>query len=317
MEKKYWVLAFYYFTDLADPQEEVERHKKFFSCRDMKGRIYISSQGISAQVSSSIEAGEEYVEWLKKHPSFPGIKIKIQTHTEHAFPRVTIKYRPQLVALDRKVDMQKVGERLSPKAWREALEKKEEDILVIDVRNRYEWEIGHFEGAVLPPLEQFRDFPSYAKQLKKEKNPKKSKLFIYCTAGIRCEFYSALLKEEGFDHVYQLDGGVVQYGIEEGNKYWKGKLFVFDDRLSVPISEDPVELISKCSFCDALTDFYYNCANMDCNALFLSCPNCALERKGCCKKECEESNHRREFLPSSTRPKPYRREHLLECGCTP
>ena len=134
---------------------------------------------------------------------------------------------------------------------------------------------------------------------------------MYCTGGIRCESYSALLKKEGFEQVYQLDGGVINYGLEEGNKHWKGRLFVFDDRLSVPISEEGQEtLISHCHQCDTPTDVYYNCANMDCNALFLSCPTCAEKLAGCCSAECVEAPRVRPF-EKKERPKPFRKW----CGC--
>ena len=118
------------------------------------------------------------------------------------------------------------------------LEKKDENTLLLDVRNDYESAIGHFEGAERPPIKTFREFPDYAEALAKQKNPQKTKVMMYCTGGIRCEVYSALLKEKGFEEVYQLHGGVINYGHKMGNKHWKGKLFVFDDRLSVPISED-------------------------------------------------------------------------------
>jgi UPF0176 protein len=132
---------------------------------------------------------------------------------------------------------------------------------------------------------------------------------MYCTAGIRCELYSALLKEKGFKKVYQLDGGVMKYGKEVGKDLWKGKLFVFDDRLSVPIDGKSDEVISICSECKKPSDVYYNCANMDCNALFLSCPECAEKRKGCCCAVCQRAERVRPFNGLS---KPFRRAHLLD-----
>jgi len=129
---------------------------------------------------------------------------------------------------------------------------------------------------------------------------------MYCTGGIRCETYSALLKEKGFDEVYQLEGGVIHYGQQMGNKRWRGKLFVFDDRLSAPISEDEHELISTCNFCEKKSDTYYNCANMDCNELYISCPDCAEKLLGCCCEDCLKSKRRRPFVKED-RPKPFRK----------
>lgn len=306
----YQVLAYYFFTEIEEPGREVFNHKKFLNSRDVRGRIYISAEGINGQMSASPDAAREYREWLEKDPRFQGVEFKVHTWHEHCFPRMAVKLRPQLVALDKKVDMGKGGEHVSPEVWKKMLEGRDEDTVVIDVRNDYEWDIGHFEGAELPKLTRFRDFPSYAQELKEKRNPKKTKVMMYCTGGIRCELYSALMKEEGFEHVYQLQGGVIKYGLQEGSKHWKGKLFVFDDRLSVPISSEPAELISECKHCREKTDLYFNCTNMKCNELFLACNVCAEKMKGCCCIACGESSSLRPFIKQD-RPKPFRRKHLL------
>lgn len=168
-------------------------------------------------------------------------------------------------------------------------------------------ELGHFEGAVLPDLDQFREFPEYAQDLAQQRDPKKTKVMMYCTGGIRCELYSALLKQKGFEQVYQLDGGVIKYGLEEGSQHWKGRLFVFDDRLSVPLSETKAgEIISRCIHCAETSDLYYNCANVDCNELFISCPACAEKLQGCCSTTCQSAPRVRAF-EKTERPRPYRR----------
>lgn len=311
----YAVLAYYYFTPLENPALEVLRHKEFFSSRDIKGRIYISHDGINGQMSASLAAADEYMAWLSSDPRFKAIEFKIHTHPEHCFPRATVKTRPQLVAMDAAVDMSKTGTHLNAQEWQEMLEKKDDQTLLLDVRNDYEWELGHFEGAELPTLEQFREFPKYAKKLKEKCDPQKTKVMMYCTGGIRCEVYSALLKEEGFNNVYQLQGGIIKYGLQAGSKHWKGKLFVFDDRLAVPISEkEPAEIISICIHCGEKSDLYFNCANIDCNELYLSCLPCAEKTKGCCCSSCEAAPRVRPFQLSE-RPKPFRRlSQLLNAG---
>lgn len=130
---------------------------------------------------------------------------------------------------------------------------------------------------------------------------------MYCTGGIRCEFYSPVMKERGFDNVFQLQGGVIAYGLKEGKKHWRGKLFVFDDRLVVPIAEGNDETISSCKFCKKPSDVFYNCANMDCNDLFLSCKECAKEHKGCCSDTCMSAPRVREMDQSDGRPTPFRK----------
>ncbi|MBS0621222.1 MAG: rhodanese-related sulfurtransferase [Verrucomicrobia bacterium] len=304
---KYHVLAYYYFTQIDDPHLEVRRHQEFLKDQDIKCRVYLSEEGINGQMSASPEASEAYQNWLKSDPRFAQVVFKIHTHPEHAFPRTSVKYRAQIVALDEKVDMALTGEHVPPKEWTEMLEKRDDKTLLLDVRNDYEWEIGHFEGAELPKLETFRKFPEYARRLKETCDPKETKVMMYCTGGIRCELYSALLKKEGFEKVYQLDGGVIGYGLHEGTKKWRGKLFVFDDRLAVPIAEDgKEEIISHCHHCKTPTDVYYNCANMDCNNLFLCCPACAEKFQGCCCTTCQEAPRVRPY-EKTERPKPFRR----------
>ena len=152
--------------------------------------------------------------WMKADSRFQEISFKMHESSEHAFPKMTVKYRRQLVAIDCEVDFSEKGESVSPEQWKKMIEERDEQTIVLDVRNDYEWKIGHFEGSELPKLETFREFPEYAKQLKQERDPKETVVMMYCTGGIRCEFYSALMKKEGFEKVYQLDGGVINYGLK-------------------------------------------------------------------------------------------------------
>ena len=300
---KYQVLAYYYIGPIQDPQEEILHHKDFFRNRDFKGRIYISEQGINGQASGSKAFAEEYISWMRTDSRFQGIDFKIHEADEHVFPKMTVKYRKQLVAIDCEVDFFVRGDPVAPSEWKRMLEERDEDTLLLDVRNDYEWQVGHFAGAEMPELQTFRQFPQYAEDLKKKRDPKKTAVMMYCTGGIRCEFYSAVLKEKGFEKVYQLKGGVIGYGLEEGSDHWKGKLFVFDDRLVVPISEEKSAPVTKCLLCASPSDTYFNCANMDCNELFVSCLNCLKQHKGCCSAPCEKGRVR----PYQESGKPFRK----------
>ena len=312
---EYVVLAYYLFTSIEDPEKEIKSHKKFLKNRDIRCRVYISLEGINGQMSASKAAAKEYMEWLSKNPAFKGVEFKLQEVPEHAFAKATVKQRDQLVALDAKVDMTLGGEHISAEKWAEMLENRDEKTLVLDVRNDYESAIGHFEGSYCPKLETFREFPQLAEDLKQEYDPEETTVMMCCTGGIRCEVYSALMREKGFKNVKQLDGGIIRYGEKMGSKHWKGKLFVFDDRLAVPISpDDHAETISKCSFCGAENDTYLNCAHMDCNKLFLACPKCAEEHKGCCSTECMGAKRVRKF-DAEERPKPYRKLPFEEKQC--
>ena len=302
----YQVLAYYFIGPIDDPQEEIRRHKDFFQERDCKGRIYISEQGINGQMSASHETAEVYRAWLSHH--FSGIDFKIHSAAEHVFPKMTVKYRPQLVALDCEIDWSLRGEKVAPKEWKRMLETKNPHTLLLDVRNDYEWEVGHFEGAELPKLEAFRQFPSYAKRLKETHDPKTTTVMMYCTGGIRCEFFSPVLKQEGFEKVYQLAGGVIGYGLQEGGSHWKGKLFVFDDRLVASMSHEEGAPIASCLHCATPCDGYHNCANMDCNALFICCPSCLPLHQGCCAALCQQGRIR----PYQENGKPFRKWDFQE-----
>ncbi len=300
---RYLVVAFYQFVEIADPHAEVKRQKEYLLDKDVSGRIYLSEEGINAQMSGAEPDALAYIEWMKSDPRFADVHFKVQEHQENAFPRMTVKYREQLVALDRKVDLEMGGEHVSPDQWKKMLE-EEEDLLLLDVRNQYEYEVGHFKGAIAPGCDTFRTYSDAIRKLKEKVDPSQTKVMMYCTGGIRCELYSAVMKEEGFDHVYQLDGGVINYSEKEGGKHWDGKLFVFDDRLTVPVG-DECATISRCHHCGEETDHYVNCANMDCNELFLCCQGCMEPQLGCCQESCQQAERLRPFQDGIH--KPFRR----------
>lgn len=312
-EKPYLVLAYYHFVQLQNPQQEVLLHKDFFKGRDVTCRIYISEEGINGQMSAARADAVAYMDWMKSKPEFQNVVFKLHEHHEQAFPRTTVKYRKQLVAIDAKVDLSKTGEHVSPKQWKEMLENIPDKVL-LDVRNDYEWKIGHFEGSELPPCETFREFVQYAEDLKKKIDPQQTPVMMCCTGGIRCELYSAILKENGFDKVYQLDGGIINYGLQEGSKHWQGKLFVFDDRLAVPLDEENQTIVSHCLHCEKPNDTYYNCANMDCNDLFLCCPECLPQFNGCCCDKCKNATRVRPYQQMTH--KPFRRAHQYSDSCS-
>jgi UPF0176 protein len=303
---KYAVLAYYRYVDVEDPHGLIREHQKLLGSLDAKGRIYISAEGINGQMSIAESDMQQYIDWMHTLSPFKGLEFKVHEHPEHAFAKMTVKYREQLAALDEKVDWKNTGEHVSPADWKKMLENRDDDTLLLDVRNDYEWRVGHFAGATLPKLEQFREFPAYADELKEEHDPKKTKVMMYCTGGIRCEIYSALMKDRGFDEVYQLDGGVIKYGLEEGKKHWDGNLFVFDDRMVVPLDGEDAPPIDTCHTCGVPSDVYYNCANMDCNALFVSCNTCNEKHKGCCGADCETAPRVRPYQ-TEQHPKPFRK----------
>ncbi len=307
----YDVISWYRFIEITDPQAEVGVQKKMMTRWGMLGRVYISHEGVNAQVSAPKESSKAYQNWVVSR--FPGVMCKVQEHPEQAFPKLTVKVRRQLVAVDLSLDPTQGGEYVTSKEWREMME-GEEPYLKLDVRNDYEWDLGHFEGFERPPCKTFRDFPKFASELKEKYSTKKPKVMMCCTGGIRCELFSVLMKQEGFDDVYQLEGGIIKYGEEERGKHWGGKLFVFDDRLAVDVNQDEEHLTAHCRFCDMLTAGVYNCANMQCDKLFFSCPDCLENQKGCCQKACLEGGQVR---PLDQMDKPFRKWYQYFSEKTP
>lgn len=294
---QYLMLAFYKFTSIDAPGALIKEFKSFFENLDSRGRVYISEEGINGQMSihtNELDATRAYLNQIK---GLEQMQIKLQPNTVHGFEKLTVKYREHLVGLTDPVDLSVKGEYLSPEDWKALLE-SDEDKIVIDGRNDYEWEVGHFKGAEKPPCKTFRDFPDYIKEIK-EKHGTGKKVMMSCTGGIRCELLSSMMIKEGFSKVYQLEGGVINYGNTVGSEGWDGKLFVFDDRMAVPLeaSKEP-KAISTCATCEEKSDTYFNCANMDCNKLFLACPSCIDSHQGCCSSQCMDAPRVRDYEPS-------------------
>ena len=202
-----------------------------------------------------------------------------------SFIKLQIKVRKQIVAdglSEDQYDVTNVGNHLSANEWNKAID---EGATVVDIRNHYESEIGHFKNSLLPVSETFKEeLPEVLEMLKGKEN---DKVLLYCTGGVRCEKTSSYLKHHGFKDVNQLHGGIIDYarqikaqGLE--NKF-KGKNFVFDDRLGERISD---EVISHCHQCGAVCDTHVNCANKKCNLLFIQCSACASKLNGCCGDDC-------------------------------
>jgi UPF0176 protein len=288
------IIAFYSLTPIEDPESERLLQRAFLSTLDARSRIYISKEGINGQLSLAIEDAPLYIRWMQGRIGYEACSFKENPWHDHAFPRLSIKVRKELVASDRGIDLNKRAEHITPHDFCSTLDSKEPYIL-LDVRNDYEWEVGHFTGARKTPCATFREFYDWAGALAKEIKDKEIPILMYCTGGIRCEFFSPMLKEAGFTNVSQLEGGVIDYGLKVGSRHWVGKLFVFDDRMTVPLSEEESESCGRCHRCDSHSDDYYNCANMACNHLFLACKECLSAWKGCCSTSCSLSEKVRPF----------------------
>lgn len=289
--KDYRILLYYKFVQIPDPEQFTAEHLQY--CKDLgvKGRILIAAEGINGTLSGTVEQTEKYMNDLKANPLFSDIVFKIDEADGHAFKKIFVRYRKELVTFryEKPLDPNVIGgKRLSPKEWHELLQR--DDVVVIDGRNDYEYDIGHFRGAIRPEVKSFREFPEWIRNNLSEYKDKK--VLTYCTGGIRCEKLTGFLIHEGFQDVNQLEGGIVTYGKdpEVQGHLWDGKCYVFDERISVPINRTEEDVvIAKCHHCGKTEDRYINCANPVCNKQHVCCTDCEEEHQSFCSDECREA----------------------------
>lgn len=281
-------ISFYKYHHISNPQLFRDTMFLNFSNLEVLGRIYIAAEGINAQISVPTRNYELLRQAIYDIDFLNGIRLNIAVDDNgKSFFKLAIKVKNKIVAdgiQDKTFDVTKIGKHLKAQEYNDLLNSKE--VVVVDMRNHYESEVGHFENAILPDVDTFREQLPYVANLLADK--KEQPIVMYCTGGIRCEKASAYMLHKGFKEVYQLEGGIIEYarqvkakGLE--NKF-HGKNFVFDERLSESISN---EVIAKCHQCGEPYDVHTNCANVACNLLFIQCPNCKEKYMNCCSEECK------------------------------
>ncbi len=280
-------LSFYRYVIIDTPNEYRDELYKRWDALNVKGRIYVAREGINAQLSVPEEHFETFRKDIDSDKYLTNVPFKIAVEDDgKSFYKLLLKVRKKIVAdglNDDAFDVTNVGKHLSAKEFNEALELS--GTLVVDMRNHYESEVGRFENAICPDVDTFREELEWVTENLKDK--KDSKVLLYCTGGIRCEKASAYFKHEGFKDVNQLHGGIIDYARQikqEGlESKFKGKNFVFDERLGEKITND---VISVCHQCGEPCDEHTNCANDDCHLLFIQCEKCKEKMKNCCTPEC-------------------------------
>ncbi len=291
--KQRLTLSFYAYAKISDPKQFRDELFIAWNALDALGRIYVAHEGINAQMSIPAENIDAFRDTLEVYDFMKGIRLNVAIeHDDHSFLKLTIKVRHKIVAdglNDETFDVTNKGIHLKAKEFNNLLE--DPNTIVVDFRNHYESEVGHFEGAITPDVETFREsLPIINEQLQDFKEDKN--LLMYCTGGIRCEKASAYFKHQGFKNVYQLEGGIIEYTrqIKEEaiESKFIGKNFVFDARLGERITDD---IISQCHQCGKPCDNHTNCANDGCHLLFIQCDDCKAAMENCCSVECLEIIH--------------------------
>jgi len=277
------VLLYYRFTPIADPQAMMLWQKTLCESLGIKGRILVSPHGINGTVGGDMSALKKYVKQTKKYPGFRGIDFKWSEGTGNEFPRLSVKAKKELVSFGNpdeiKVDENGViggGVHLKPFQVDQLVAERGDDVVFFDGRNAFEAKIGKFKNAIVPDVTSSQQFVEEIESGKYD-HLKDKPIVTYCTGGIRCEILSVVMKNRGFNEVYQIDGGIVRYGNKFGNDgLWEGSLYTFDNRLSIDFAANPA-LIGECDYCKAPTRQFYNCTTASCHQLALLCEPCGAD----------------------------------------
>lgn len=282
-------LSFYKYHHIADPQGFRDELYRAWSDLDVLGRIYLATEGINAQLSVPSSSFEEFKSLLYSIPFLNGLRLNVAVDDDgKSFFKLKILVRSKIVAdgiNDPSFDVTNSGVHVNAEEFNQLANQPE--TIIVDMRNHYESEVGHFRNAITPDADTFRDELHLVSEMLQGKEDKN--VIMYCTGGIRCEKASAWMKHKGFEHVFQLDGGIIEYtrqvkekGLE--NKFI-GKNFVFDERLGERISDD---VVATCHQCGKPCDDHTNCKNDGCHLLFIQCKECAEKYDGCCSQECKD-----------------------------
>lgn len=285
-------LSFYCYFFIDDPNVFRDQFYKALVDLGVLGRIYIAQEGINAQVSVPTDSVEALRTYLESFPPMKGIRLNVAVGDDgKSFFVLDVKVRKKIVAdgiEDPSFSMQRKGKYATPEEFNQLAANR--DTVIVDMRNYYEYEVGHFKNAIEVPSNTFREQLPMAATLLKDK--KDTTILMYCTGGIRCEKASAYLLHQGFKQVFHLEGGIINYAQQVKEKkipsLFIGKNFVFDERLGERITDD---IIANCHQCGQPADTHTNCKNDGCHLLFIQCDQCAQTMSGCCSNECLETLH--------------------------
>lgn len=283
----YYVLLYYHYATIEGLETFRDEHHAFCDSKNLLGRIYVAKEGINGTVSGLKQDVNDYMDYVRADHRFKDIVFKIDEASEHAFEKMHVRIKKELVNLSLEEDINPkklTGEYVEPKDFYKRMQ--EENTIVIDARNDYEHEVGHFRGAIKPNIRNFRELPKWIKE--HEAILRGKKILTYCTGGIRCEKMSGFLKAEGHTEVGQLKGGIVTYGkdpVAQG-QLWDGKCYVFDKRLSVPINQVEHVIVGKDHFDGTPCERQINCANPECNKQILTSIENEDKHLGGCSYAC-------------------------------
>lgn len=295
----YRVLLYYQYVRIEDPEAFAAEHRQLCKRLNLLGRILVAPEGLNGTVSGLTSHCQMYMNALHADPRFASMVFKVDEAVDHTFRKMKVKVKPELVTLRLEDDVdpnEQTGRRLSPAEFRAALER--DDVVVLDARNSYEYDVGHFRGAIRADVKTTREFPDWVRETLA---PFKDKTILtYCTGGIRCEKFSAFLLKEGFRDVGQLDGGIVSYGKDPAvqGELFDGKCYVFDERALVDVNAKDATVVGRCFHCGESCERFVNCANTDCDNQYICCVPCEFTHRRSCSQACQFAE-RHEYDPAT------------------
>lgn len=283
MTQNFKILLYYKYAKISDPEAIKVQQRELCQSLNIKGRILLSDEGINGTIAGDPKSIDEYVQQTQELPELGEIEWKVSWSDKQVFPKLKVKVRSEIVTLGLKQKDQDVD----PKQGINYIEPEEllslydnnEDFIIIDARNKYEADIGTFSDAIVPPIKNFRDFPEFVEKLNDQKD---KEIVLFCTGGVRCEKASAYMTTQGFKKVRQLHGGIHRYADKVGGKHFEGEMFVFDDRLHVPVNKVNPKTISHCEYCQQPITRYIDCSIDTCHSLFVCCETCEQKNDGVC-----------------------------------
>lgn len=292
----YQIILFYKYVAIDEPQALADAQRELCQRLNLKGRLIVAQEGINGTFEGTEENIAEYVATLKSDIRFTDVHIKLSAGNGSSFPKLSIKVRQEIVSShlgEKDVDPRvKTGKYLQAQELHDWIESGKE-FFIVDMRNDYEFEVGHFANSILPPLKNFRDLVGILPSIESLKD---KTVVTVCTGGVRCEKASGFLVQNGFNDVYQLYGGIVTYMEKYPNEDFKGALYVFDGRVTMGfnMTDAQHEVIGKCWLCGNSTEHYLDCAYLQCSGKrhFLCCQSCLqTDGKTFCSKDCESKKN--------------------------
>ncbi len=281
------ILLYYKYVSIPKPSGIREWQHKICTDLGLRGRIIIAQEGINGTVGGDDQSIDRYLAIMRQHELFKDIDFKESFGGANCFNNLQIRVKPEVVHLGLdplEITAEQGGTHLNPDQVHELIANKPSDLVILDARNTIESRIGKFVDAVTPEITNFRELPTYIDTNLDQFKDKQ--VLMYCTGGIRCERATAYLKSKGVaKEVFQIEGGIVRYTEKYPDGFFRGKNYVFDNRVAMPINSD---ILSLCSICPASCDEYTNCINARCNKHFIACPSCITQFNNTCGQQCHD-----------------------------